>query len=88
MVAVAGKRYKAQPSAPVELVLGAVALMVWGATQLVGWLRVLVATTAAVVVLAVAHTAVAPVRGVGSTGGAVTVRAPSLPTAALVVGSA
>jgi hypothetical protein len=81
----AGKRYKAQPSAPVEWVLGVVALVVWGVSQLVGSLRVLVATLSVAVVLGLAHTAVAPVRGVGSTWGAVTVLAPALPTAALVL---
>lgn len=62
----AGKRYRSQPSAPVEAVLGAVALVVWWAQQVVGGVRLLVATLSAVVVLGLAHAAVAPVRGAES----------------------
>jgi hypothetical protein len=63
------KRYKpqAQPSAPVELVLGAVALLVWGLGQAWYSVRVLVATLLVELVLGVAHTAPTPVSGSTST---------------------
>jgi hypothetical protein len=78
------KRYKpqAQPSAPVELVLGAVALLVWGVGQLWGAVRLLAATLAVAVVVGVAHTALTPVRDSTSTW------APSAGAAVVVMGSA
>jgi len=82
------RRYKTTTPASVELALGLVAAVVWGVGQLVGWLRLLVATLAAVVVLGLTHTAVAPVRGAASFWGPTEVLAPGLPTAALVVGHA
>ena len=78
------RRYKTTTPAPVELALGLVAALVWGVNELVGWLRVLVATLAAVVVLGLAHTVVAPRDPAASTW----VLAPTLPVAALVAGHA
>ena len=63
------RRYKTTTPAPVELALGLVAALVWGVSELVGWFRVLVATTAAVVMLDLAHTAVTPVRAAASVWG-------------------
>jgi hypothetical protein len=61
------KRYKRTTPAPVDLVLGWLAAGVWFVGQLAGALRLLAATLAVAVVLGLAHTAVAPARGVGST---------------------
>lgn len=62
------QRYKpqAQPSAPVEWVLGAVALLVWGVGQMWGSLRLLVATLAVAGVVGLAHTALNAARGTTS----------------------
>jgi hypothetical protein len=78
----------AQVPAPIETGLGLLAALVWWVSEGLGWLRVLIATTTAVVVLGLAHTAVAPLRSAASTWGQTTVLAPALPVAALVVGHA
>lgn len=62
-------RYKTTPPAPVELVLGALAALVYGITQGWGWLRVLVATVGLALALLVVHTGLSPVRGAASVWG-------------------
>lgn len=62
-------RYTKTPGPAVERVLGVVAAVVWFATQGAAWLRLLVGGVALAVVLGLAHTALAPVRGTASTWG-------------------
>lgn len=77
------RRYKTTTPAPVELALGLLAAVVYGVTQGLGWLRLLVGGVALALALVVVHTAATPVRGAASISGAnVTVLAPPRVTTA------